>query len=242
MLRIAASISAAGFGHNEIRRQFTRESPVSDRFYKTVRLIGLPAFLVSARPMVLHAERASRPGAYILAPNHLSPYDVPCLMKETPRVLDFVSIVEVFKNPLVAWFYGNMGAMPLDRSRVDPVTTRAILARLAQGRAVTMFPEGRIQDSEGSVLNGGPIRPGIFRLARTADVPILPCVILGTRAYRRFSAWLPLRRTVFGVNYGDLLVPDASWDDPMTAERLLRDAYTCLHRELLGALKGLPVG
>jgi 1-acyl-sn-glycerol-3-phosphate acyltransferase len=218
-----------------------KKSLVSDLFYKTVRLLGLPPFLVSARPVVLHAERARRNGPYILAPNHLSPYDVPCLIKETPRVLDFVSIVEVFRNPLVAWFYGNMGAMPLDRSRVDPVTTRAILARLATGRVVTMFPEGRIQDDAGSVLNGGTIRHGVFRLARTAAVPILPCVILGTRAYHHFNAWLPLRRTVFGINYGEPLFPNESWDDPKTPERQLRDAYCQLHRELLEAMKDLSL-
>jgi 1-acyl-sn-glycerol-3-phosphate acyltransferase len=213
---------------------------VSDRYYKWVRRIGLPAFLVSAAPVVLHARRADRPGAYILAPNHLSPYDIPCLMKETPRVLNFVSIVEVFQNPLVAWFYRNMGAMPLDRSRVDTATTRTILQRLSQGRVVTMFPEGRIQNDEGSVLNGGRIRPGIFGIARAANVPIIPCVILGTRAYHHFSAWLPLRRTVFGVNYGEPFMPSEVWEDAI-AEKQLRDAYHELHVELLENLKGRRV-
>jgi 1-acyl-sn-glycerol-3-phosphate acyltransferase len=214
---------------------------LSDRYYKCVRRICLPAFLVSSSPVVLHVERARRPGAYILAPNHLSPYDVACLIKETPRVLDFVSITEVFGNPLVAWFFRNMGAMPLDRSRVDTATTRTVLQRLRQGRAVAMFPEGRVRTDEESVLNGGRIRPGVFGIARTTQVPIIPCVILGTRAYHRASAWLPIKRTVFGVNYGEPLIPDDKWDEPGFAERQLREAYAQLHPELLEALKGRRV-
>src|SRR5690349_4952884 len=45
---------------------------VSDWFYKLVRYMGSPAFWVSASPVVLHANRARRRGAYILAPNHFS--------------------------------------------------------------------------------------------------------------------------------------------------------------------------
>ena len=197
--------------------------------------------MVSASPVVLHARRADRPGAYILAPNHLSPYDVPCLIKHTPRVLDFVSIVEVFQHPLVSWFYRNMGAMPLDRSRVDTATTRTILHRLSQGRVVAMFPEGRIQESSDSVLNGGRIRTGLFGIARAANAPIIPCVILGTRAYYHFSAWLPLRRTVYGINYGEPLIPDERWEDLTIAEKQLRGAYGQLHGELLEHLKGRHV-
>jgi 1-acyl-sn-glycerol-3-phosphate acyltransferase len=240
MCRFGGSIPRAAPGHNENPPE-SRGKQLSDRYYRWVRRVCLPAFLVSGSPVVLHPQRARRTGAYILAPNHFSPYDVPCLIKETPRMLDFVSIVEVFGNPLVAWFYRNMEAIPLDRSRVDTTTTRIILRRLSQGRAVAMFPEGRVQTDEGSVLNGGRIRHGVFGIAKTANVPIIPCVILGTRAYHRASAWLPLRRTVFGVNYGEPLIPDETWDDIAVAEGLLRDAYRQLHSELLDALRGKPV-
>jgi len=214
---------------------------VSDWFYHLVKIVGTPAFWVSAAPVVLHADRARRPGPYILAANHFSPYDVSCLIKETPRVLDFVSIVEVFKKPWVKWFFGKMGAMPLDRGRVDTTTTRTILARLAAGRAVAMFPEGRVMSDETSVLNGGRIRPGVFGLARNASAPILPCVILGTRAYKRPAAWAPIRRTVYAVNYGEPLFPNDAWDDPAVAEAQFRDALQTLHAELLNALNGRRV-
>ena len=214
---------------------------MSDWFYRLVKIVGTPAFFVSASPVVLHRDRAKRKGAYILASNHLSAYDVACLIRHNPRLLDFVSIVEIFRVPLARWFFTSMNAMPLDRGRVDTVTTRQILDRLQRGRVVAMFPEGRLQDESGSVLKGGKIRKGIFGLARKADVPIVPCVILGTRAYNRFVHWLPVRRTVYALNYGEPIFPSERWDDLAVAENELRAAYQQLHQELLGTIKGRRV-
>ncbi|HSU69354.1 MAG TPA: lysophospholipid acyltransferase family protein, partial [Tepidisphaeraceae bacterium] len=175
---------------------------MSDWFYNVVWYACWPAFGVSSSPVVLHRERIQRDGPFILAANHLSPYDVPCLIKESSRHLDFVSILEVFRNPLMGWFYGNMNAFPLDRGRVDTGTTRIILDRLKKGRVVAMFPEGGVRREEDSVLNGGRMKPGALRLARLAGVPIVPAVILGTGAYRKVSGWLPLRRTRYAINFG----------------------------------------
>lgn len=207
---------------------------MSDFFYNTVWTLGYPAFWTSSRPIVLHCERVQRVGAYILAANHLSPYDIPCLMAVHPRVIDFVSIREVMGKPFVGWLFRNMGAFALDRSRADPTTVRVILERLARGRVVAMFPEGRIPTRENSVLHGGPTRGGIGRLAQLAQVPIVPCVILGTVAYSRFTSWLPLRRTIYAVNFGEAIVPaDPSIDpDGRNCELQLSAAYGSLYAEL----------
>jgi 1-acyl-sn-glycerol-3-phosphate acyltransferase len=217
---------------------------MSDAFYKIVRFLGRPAFVLSSSPTVLHADRLRTvSGAMILAPNHLSPYDVPCLMRSTPRLLDFVSIVEIFRNRLAGWFLGSMNAFPLDRSRVDPGTTRKILDRLERGRTVTMFPEGRIRTAATSVLAGAPFNASVTRVARLADVPIVPCVLLGTGAYGRAKAWLPLRRTRYAVNFGQPFHVDRDGDEKsqcaQAAERL-KQAYDDLYCELRAA-SGLTV-
>ncbi len=132
---------------------------MSDTFYNLIRAIGTPIFWASARPTVIGLHHARLKGPFILAANHHSPYDVPLLIRHTPRKLDFVSIVEVFRNPFVAWFYGSMNAFPLDRSRPDSPTVRIILDRLERGRAVAMFPEGGFRKLEDSVVTGGRMRP-----------------------------------------------------------------------------------
>ena len=215
---------------------------MSDFMYRWVVRLGYPAFWVSSRPVVLHRERQTEPeGAYLLAPNHLSAYDVPCLMAQAPRggLIDFVSITELFQNRLSRWFLSGVNAFPLDRSRVDGPTVRIILDRLARGRVVAMFPEGRIRKPAESVLNGGDVKPGIARIAQLAGVPIIPCVILGTGAYARFKSWLPLKQVRYGVNYGKPIYPRTDVDEDEARLQLLQElkrSYRSLHAELLAEM------
>lgn len=205
---------------------------MSDWFYRTVVTVGRLPFWVSSRPLVLHPDRAGGvPGPFILASNHLSPYDVPVLMRHTPRWLDFVSITEVFRNPWIAWFYGNMNAFPLERSRSDPKTVKIILDRLARGRVVAMFPEGRIRTEPESAVHGHPFRPGVARLARMAQVPIVPVVVRNTGVYGRVSSWTPGRGTRYGVAYGEPIPVS----DEAQAERALGAAWGGLWAELGGS-------
>jgi 1-acyl-sn-glycerol-3-phosphate acyltransferase len=212
---------------------------VSDWFYNVVWYSFWPAFGASSSPVVLHPERPRRPGAYLLAANHLSPFDVPCLIKESGRKLDFVSITEVFQNRFMAWFYGNMNAFPLDRGRHDVGATRTILDRLAKGRAVGIFPEGGIRTEANSVLNGGRIKPGVIRLAKLSKVPIIPAVVLGSAAYFRPMNWAPLRRVRYGINFGEPIEPGEGESMDALQEQLLA-AYRALHAELLSAMAHLP--
>jgi len=205
---------------------------MADTFYKTVVLLGRFPFWVSSSPIVLHADRVPHSGPFLLASSHLSPFDVPLLMRHTPRVLDFVSIVEVFNKPFVGWFFGKMGAFALDRSRKDPKTAKTIVDRLTRGRAVVMFPEGRIKSENDSVICGARFRPGTARLARLANVPIVPVVVYGSTLYSNPASWLPVRRTRYGVIYGEAI--DSTNEE--RAEQMLAEAYRALFEELRAAM------
>ena len=214
---------------------------MSDRFYSVLRRLGAPAFLTSGRATVLGAEHTDRPGAYLLASNHESPYDVPLLMLHCRRAVDFVSITEVFERPFTRWLYGSMNAFPLDRSRPDAPTVRVLLDRLRRGRVVGLFPEGRMQRGGRSVLRTGRIRPGLGRLARLAGVPIVPAAVVGSPEYGRIRAWLPLGRTRYGVAFGPPIEPG---DDPAETEArfvaALRDLHADLAARLPGDASGVP--
>ncbi|HEX8522564.1 MAG TPA: lysophospholipid acyltransferase family protein [Tepidisphaeraceae bacterium] len=204
---------------------------MSDAFYNLTVMVCRPAFWISSSPIVLHPERVPARGAFILAPTHLSEYDVPCLMHISRRNLDFVSIVELFRKRWVGWFFSNMNAFALDRGRVDPATTRTILERLKRGRAVVMFPEGRLRKPEESVLAGGPFKTSLIRIAQLTGAPIIPSVVLGTGAYREARAWLPVRQTRFAVNFGPALHVGPGADEGETVRRL-RQSWMALHDEL----------
>lgn len=212
---------------------------MSDWFYKFVVTVCRPAFTVSSCPVVLHRDRVARPGAYLMVPTHLSAFDVPCLMAVAPRPLDFLSITELFAKPLVRWFFTNMNVFALNRAKPDAGTMRIILDRLSRGRAVCMFPEGHIRNESNSVLSGGEIKPGVAAIAYKSGAPVIPCVILGTKAYHHHAAWLPLRRTRYGVIYGEPIyartdLPEAEARSDFLAE--LKRRYRLLHAELLQAM------
>lgn len=211
---------------------------MSDAFYTLVRTIGATAFISSGRPVVLGREHLPHTGPFILAANHQSPYDVPLLILHVPRHIDFVSIVEVFQKPLVGWFYGSLNAFPLDRGRPDAKTVRIILDRLAKGRVVGMFPEGRFRTGAASVVHNGQIRPGVGKIAQLANVPIVPCAIIGSPRYGNVQSWLPLRRTRYGVAFGEPITPDG---DPVEIEATLCSAFANLHTRLKQQLGfGIP--
>lgn len=209
---------------------------MSDAFYNLVVFFGrFPLWVSSKPPVILDAHHARREGAYILASTHLSAYDVGALYRSSPRALDFVSIVEAFRNPFVAWLYSGMNAFPLDRSRADSKTVRVILERLERGRVVAMFPEGRIRRLDQSAVRGKPFRAGTARLARLGGVPIVPAVVVGADAYERPLYWLPLRRVRYGLAFGEpITIID---DDDTTAERRLADAFQTLYQRLTEVLR-----
>jgi 1-acyl-sn-glycerol-3-phosphate acyltransferase len=218
---------------------------VSDLFYSSVRALGRPVFWITSRPLVLHPERLEslRSGTWIVAANHQSPYDIPLLMRHCPRHLDFISITEVFRNPFLGWFYGSMNAFPLDRARPDAKTVRSILDRLERGRAVAMFPEGRITPLDDSVVRGGRLRPGIGRIAQLGGARILPIAIVNSLAYQRPASWLPGRRVRYGIHPGEPLAPRPELPADEAANQLeedLRASLIRLHGELSAAIATHP--
>lgn len=207
-------------------------------FYRAVRLLGYPHLWLASAPVVLHRERARRPGGCLLAANHASPFDVMLLTAAVPRMIWWLSIVELFQRPLPRWFLTAFGAMPLDRRRPDPATTRQVLAHLRAGRLVGMFPEGRLRPGADSVLRGGGIGPGVGRLARIANVPVLPCAVLGGEAFWRWRAWLPGARTPWAVAFGEPILPGTHADAAALAAAVATSLRT-LAAEARAACPGL---
>ena len=215
------------------------QDAMSDVFYRSIRLSGRHVFWVSSRPLVLHPARAPRRGPCILVANHHSPFDVPVLMRHVPAPIDFVSIVELFRRPILGRFYGAMNAFPLDRSRPDPATVRRLLRRLERGRVVGLFPEGRLRPVAQSVTDGGPVRPSVGRLAVMSGAPVIPCVLLGTAAYHRWAAWIPVRSVRYAINFGEAIRLESGVPADTAAERI-EQRMTAAMRSLAQELRADP--
>jgi len=201
-------------------------------FSRTILKVLLWPF---ARTQVLHRERASRPGPFILAANHISHFDPPMLTCALRRKVDWMAMVELFENPWAARYFRAVDAFPTDRSRVDRAAVKTALARLRQGRLVGMFPEGGIRAGKTSVLEGAPLRPGSAALAQMARVPVVPCVLLGSDRLYAKKSWRPGRRVGIHIGFGNPIEPPegmSKGEARQYVEDRLRAAFQELTQEL----------
>jgi 1-acyl-sn-glycerol-3-phosphate acyltransferase len=96
-----------------------------------------------------------------------------------------------------------------------------------------VFPEGGFRRGGASVVHTLKTRPGLGRIAQLAGVPIVPAVVIGSEDYSRFTAWLPLRRTRYGLIFGPPIAPTA---DAAATDRTVAETLAQLHRQLAAVL------
>jgi 1-acyl-sn-glycerol-3-phosphate acyltransferase len=210
---------------------------VSDLFYDIVTLIGRHVMQVASKPVVIGKENVDREGAFIVAANHCSPYDVAVLIRHSRRRIDFLSMEELFRTKKSAAFFGGMNAFSFDRANHDPSCVRVALDRLQKGRVVGIFPEGRIRNDDTSMLKGGRIRPGLARLAMRANCPIIPAAVANSTTFDHATAYLPLRRCRYGVIFGPPLEIDP---DPEVTEQRWVETVCGMYAELVKQLGFTP--
>ena len=177
-------------------------APSNSILYVFWRTLLRLVFATSCRIHILHREESSRPGAWILAGNHISHFDPPLLSHACKRPVDWMAMEELFHNRAFAYLLRRVGAFPVSRGRPDRAALRVAGERLEAARVVGIFPEGGIRDGEASILQGAAPRPGFSLIAAKNRVPVIPCVILGSdRLYNR-NQWLPFRRTPIWIAFG----------------------------------------
>ncbi|MFL6513718.1 MAG: lysophospholipid acyltransferase family protein [Chthoniobacterales bacterium] len=162
-------------------------------------------FGYAARVHVLHRERADVSGGVLLAANHISHFDPFIFSSVVRRKIDWMAMAEFFPYPVLGQFLRAVDAFPAERLRADRATIRSALERLKDGRMVGIFPEGGIRDGPDSILEGAASKSGVAMLAHVANVPILPCVILGSDRLYNSKRWLPIRRSVVWIAFGGLI-------------------------------------
>lgn len=158
-------------------------------------------FRLIFRTRIIGRERVPRHGPLLLVSNHLSFADPPLLGVATPRQVEFMAMVELFRHPVLGGLVRAVGSFPVDRSRVDHTAAREAIRRLRAGHCIAIFPEGGIRLAERSVLGGDPqIRPGAEMLALLGNAPILPVIIRDSRKPYNWRNWF--RRETMSVTFG----------------------------------------
>jgi 1-acyl-sn-glycerol-3-phosphate acyltransferase len=155
-----------------------------------------------ARIHVIGRGNVRYTNGFLLASNHISHFDPFLISLAVRRKIDWMTMAEFFRPPALGIFLRSIDAFPAERDRADLKTIRTAIDRLKTGGVVGLFPEGGIRDGARSLLEGAPLRAGAATLAQIADVPIVPCVILGTDRFYSRKQWLPFRRTPVWMAFG----------------------------------------
>jgi 1-acyl-sn-glycerol-3-phosphate acyltransferase len=116
-------------------------------------------------------------GAYVCVSNHQSFLDIFAMARQR-REMKWIAKEEIFKLPWFGLYFRLSGDIPVNRGDRESGGAALSKARwyLDRGMPVMIFPEGT-RSRDGKM---GAFKPGAFRLAIEAQVPILPVAVTGS--------------------------------------------------------------
>ena len=117
-------------------------------------------------------------GPVLFVSNHEGNFDIPVLLSSIPKPFGFISKKEVNKLPIIPSYMEEMNCVFLDRTdrRSAFKSITDTIDKLKAGHSVLIFPEGT--RSKGNGLQ--EFKSGFMRIAKDAQVPIVPIAIEGT--------------------------------------------------------------
>jgi 1-acyl-sn-glycerol-3-phosphate acyltransferase len=139
---------------------------------------------VVCRYRVRGIENMPQSGPLLIVANHLSWYDPLLIGVILPRRLWFCAKVELFSWPLIGWACKQTGQIPVRRGKSDRSSLEKALAYLREGRAVVIFPEGKVE-KHGRMIEA---HTGIAMLAQRTGAILLP--IAHTDMRPKLFGWL----------------------------------------------------
>ncbi len=146
-------------------------------------------------------------GPTILAFNHVSVLDGPCLAIETSlrlrRELRFLAAAELFDVFFFGWVLRSFDQIRIRRGQQDSGALDEAIALVHAGALAAIAPEGRVGENPDAGLQR--IRSGLARVALPAGAQVVPVGIWGTQKRWPKSGLIlarPLRRPRLAIVYG----------------------------------------
>ena len=155
--------------------------------FKSLQVIARIGTTLMFDLKVYGSNRVPNEGGVLLISNHQSYLDPVLLGVRLKRPLSYLAKSELFTNKAFSWLIRSLGAFPVRQGSGDVGAMKETIARLHQGHALNIYPEGsRTEDGE-----LGPSEKGVALVIRKAKVPVVPVVIEGS-----FGSW-PKGRKIF---------------------------------------------
>lgn len=114
----------------------------------------------------------------VFVSNHQGNFDIPILLCHLDRVHGIIAKIELQKLPLIRTWMKHFGCVFIDRKnpRQSAASLNQAAQQLVEGRSMIIFPEGTRSRSDAV----GEFKPGGFKTAYKAKVPVVPVCIDGS--------------------------------------------------------------
>jgi 1-acyl-sn-glycerol-3-phosphate acyltransferase len=131
---------------------------------------------------------------------------------------------ELFKNPIISWFFKKIGAFPVERGKGDTTAIQTAVEAVKNGEALMIFPEGT-RSKTGELLR---FKSGAGVIASQTEADILPVAInySGKLKFRGKAVvtYLPV------ISYKDLAID-------ISSPRTIKAATTLIRETILNGLE-----
>ncbi|MBQ7033931.1 MAG: 1-acyl-sn-glycerol-3-phosphate acyltransferase [Clostridia bacterium] len=123
-----------------------------------------------------NTEIVPKEGGAVICANHRSFWDPVLLAAAIKRPMAYIGKEELFRNKIFGWLLRQLHCYPVQRGGGDMAVVKTAVTLLKKGEVLVVFPEGeRIRKGK----KPHP-KPGAFRLAMMAGVPVIPAGIGGS--------------------------------------------------------------
>lgn len=151
------------------------EDKYNIKFYSTIKkLLEVPVKLFFNPDINGLDNIPDKP--YILAGNHKSLWDIPLLITSVPDEIHFMAKKELFDIFILRWMCDMMGAISVDRSKVDLKAIKGALHILKNEEVLGIFPEGTRNKTSKVLL---PFKSGVTSIANRTNSLVVPFGIVG---------------------------------------------------------------
>jgi 1-acyl-sn-glycerol-3-phosphate acyltransferase len=175
----------------------------------------VPIVRLLFRTRVSGAHHVPLEGPGILAFNHVSVLDGPCIAIEVAwrrrRMTRFLVAEEIYRIPVIGWILRAYRQISIRRGQGDAGALDEAIATIRGGALAGIAPEGAVNPDPDHLQR---VRSGIVRIALPTGAPVIPVGIWGT--HRRWPKgrrnWGPPLRPRLAIAFGAPIEPqgDAS--------------------------------
>lgn len=165
------------------------------------------------------------PSGVLFCPNHTSDVDPLLIAARLPvnSRMHFMGKAELFKNPVLDWFFRKIGGFPVARGTADVQAVKTAIQVLKAGDNLMIFPEGTVIENGIGHADGLPAhaKSGVALIGVRTGATIIPVFVgQGKKLFNR-------TRVVFGKPYVPVYSGRKGTAEEMQkiADDILREAY-----------------